>query len=206
MQTHRRMARAARRPAGIEAGQRCLLSIDKVPLRRTAESAVPPVTEVAMKRWLCSSISILMFVASGALANFHLFQIEQLFSNADGTVQFVVMHEFTGSNFENLWGGITLISTHAGVNKVFAFPNNLGSTNTAGRRVLIATQGFGALGIVTPDYTMPNGFLPPNGGTLTYAGVDSVMFASLPTDGTTAINRNGVMIQNLATNFAGQSA
>ena len=159
-----------------------------------------------MKRWLCSSISILMFVASGALANFHLFQIEQLFSNADGTVQFVVMHEFTGSNFENLWGGNTLISTHAGVNKVFAFPNNLGSTNTAGRRVLIATQGFAALGIVTPDYTMPNGFLPPNGGTLNYAGVDSVTFPSLPTDGTTAINRNNAMIQNLATNFAGQSA
>jgi len=159
-----------------------------------------------MKRWFCSSIWILVFAASEAFAAFHLFQIEQLFSNADGTVQFVVMHEFTGSNFENMWGGNTLISTHAGVNKVFAFPNNLASTNTAGRRVLIATQGFAALGIVTPDFTVPNGFLPTNGGTLNYAGVDSVMFASLPTDGTTAINRNGGMIQNLATNFAGQSA
>ena len=159
-----------------------------------------------MKRWLCSSVSILMFVASEAFGAFHLFQIEQLFSNADGTVQFVVMHEFTGSNFENVWGGNTLVSTHAGVNKVFTFPNNLSSTNTAGHRVLIATQGFAALGIVAPDYTIPNGFLPTDGGTVNYAGVDSVTFPSLPTDGTTAINRNGVMIQNLATNFAGQSA
>jgi hypothetical protein len=68
-----------------------------------------------------------MLVASAALANFHLFQIEQLFSNADGTVQFVVMHEFTGSNGEHLWGGMPLISTHAGVNKTFIFPNNLSS-------------------------------------------------------------------------------
>ncbi len=159
-----------------------------------------------MKRLLCSSLSILIFVASAALANFHLFQIEQLFSNADGTVQFVVMHEFTGTNGEDLWGGMPLISTHAGVNKTFIFPNNLGSTTTAGRRVLIATQGFAALGIVTPDFTVENGFLPTNGGTLNYAGVDSVTFPALPTDGTHAINRNGVMIQNLATNFAGQSA
>jgi hypothetical protein len=116
------------------------------------------------------------------------------------------MHEFTGTNGENLWGGMPLISTHAGVNKTFIFPNNLSSTTTAGRRVLIATQGFAALGIVMPDFTVPNGFLPTNGGTLNYAGVDGVTFPSLPTDGTTAINRNGVMIQNLATNFAGQSA
>ena len=164
-----------------------------------------------MKRLLCSSLSILMFVASAALANFHLFQIEQLFSNADGTVQFVVMHEFTGTNGENLWGGMPLISTHAGVNKTFIFPNNLSSTTTAGRRVLIATQGFAALGIVTPDFVVPNGFLPTNGGTLNYAGFDTVNFDPLPTDGVTAIkiNRNPTtaqMIPNLATNFAGQSA
>ncbi len=159
-----------------------------------------------MKRWLCSSMSILMFATSAAWANFHLFQIEQLFSNADGTVQFIVLHEFTGANNEHLWGGMPLISTHAGVNKTLIFPTNLPSSNTAGRRVLVATDGFAALGIVTPDYKIPNGFLPTDGGTLNYAGVDTVTFASLPTDGTTAITRNGTTIQNLATNFAGQSA
>ncbi len=158
-----------------------------------------------MKRWLYSSMSILMFAASAAWANFHLFQIEQLFSNADGTVQFIVLHEFTGSNGEHLWGGQPLISTHAGVNKIFIFPGNLPSSQTAGRRVLVATQGFAALGIVTPDYLIPSGFLPIDGGTLNYAGVDTVPFASLPTDGTMAITRNGTPIQNLATNFAGQS-
>ncbi len=52
---------------------------------------------------------------------------------------------------------------------------------------------------------MPNGFLPTNGGTLDYAGVETFTFSSLPTDGVTAINRSGATIQNVATNFAGQS-
>ena len=43
--------------------------------------------------------------APGASASFHLFQIEQIFSNADGTVQFVVLHESTGANDEQFLGG-----------------------------------------------------------------------------------------------------
>ena len=158
-----------------------------------------------MKRWLASSLFALMLAAPAAFAEFHLFQIEQLFSNADGSVQFVVLHEFTGSNGENFWAGHSLASSSAGANKMFAFPSNLPSGATANKRVLVATQGFAALGIVTPDFTVPNGFLPITGGTLNYAGVDSVNFGALPTDGVTAINRNGQPSPNLATNFAGQT-
>ena len=81
-----------------------------------------------------------------------------------------------------------------------------GLSPTANKRVLIATQGFEALGLVTPDYVIPNGFLPTNGGTVNYAGVDQVTYASLPTDGVNAIDRNGAIVQNRATNFAGASA
>jgi hypothetical protein len=174
---------------------------------RAAVESASAGSEVIMKRLICASLWALLLAAPGAFAAFHLFQIEQLFSNADGTVQFVVLHEFTGSNNENFWANNSLVSMHAGTpNKTFVFPNNLPSAATAGKRVLVATQGFAALGIVTPDYTVPNGFLPTNGGTLAYAGVDSVSFGALPTDGVTAINRSGAMIPNLATNFAGQSA
>ena len=131
------------------------------------------------------------------------------------------MHESAGQNGENFWAGQVLTSTHAGAPpKVYVFPQNLpgGSGDecgygcmpslspTANKRVLIATEGFAALGLVTPDYVIPNGFLPTNGGTLNYAGVDQVTYASLPTDGVNAINRNGAMMQNRATNFAGTSA
>jgi hypothetical protein len=160
-----------------------------------------------MKRWLFSLIaSAFLLAAHAALANFHLFQIEQIYSNNDGSVQFIVLHEADTMNGENLLGGNPLISAHARVNKLFTFPSNLPSLITAGRRVLIATQGFAALGIVTPDYVIPNGFLPIDGGTLNYAGADSVTYSALPTDGVTAINRNGAMVANVATNFAGATA
>ncbi len=37
-------------------------------------------------------------VATAASASFHTFAIEQVYSNADGTVQYVVLHETQGSN------------------------------------------------------------------------------------------------------------
>ena len=145
--------------------------------------------------------------ASGASAAFHLWRIEQVFSNADGTVQFVVLHEATGTNGENFLGNHTFKATHAGVTNSFTFPSNLPSSATAGRRMLIATHGFAALGIIKADYEIPNGFLPTGSGTLSYAeGSDNIGYGSLPTDGVTAIDRNGNAVPNVATNFAGQNA
>ena len=154
--------------------------------------------------------------APAAWASFHTYQIDELFSNADGTVQYVVLHEVAGSNGENFLAGHTLTSTSGGVMQTYVFPNNLpggmdtgyGMTAapTAFTHVLIATQGFAALGIVTPDYVIPNGFLPLANGTINYALVDQVSYASLPTDGVTAIKRTGAMVQNVATNYATASA
>ena len=162
----------------------------------------------------------LMFVlfAAPAGASFHTFQIEEIYTNADGTVQYVVLHEVAGMNFENFLSGHDFTATSGGVTKTFTFPNDLpggemggygGSMgNTAFKRVLIATPGFNALGIVTPDYVMPNGFIPLANGTLNYAGVDQVSYPGpLPTDGTSAtIAHTGAVVPNVATNFAGQSA
>jgi len=149
-----------------------------------------------------------MFVltASPSFASFHLFRIAQIYSNADDSVQFIVVREDVNVSGENLWMGQKLTSTGSGDTKTFTFPNNLPSSNTGMRSVLIATQGFAALGLVTPDYVIPNGFLSTSGGTLNYAGVDQVTYTSLPTNGTSAIDHNGAIVPNVATNFAGQSA
>ncbi len=169
---------------------------------------------------LCAAAAIFLSAAT-SFASFHLFRIEQIYSNADGSLQFVVLRESAGADGENLWSGHSLTVTHAGVSTDYAFGHDLpgggGETcagyycypnlsPTAHKRVLVASQGFAALGIVAPDYVMPNGFVPIDGGTLNYAGVDQVTFSSLPTDGTSAIDRNGASMQNLAANFAGQSA
>ncbi len=142
-----------------------------------------------------------------AQASFHLFRIEQLYTNADGSVQFVVLQESTGSNGENLWAGQVLRATDdTGAQKTLQFPSNLPSSATANRSVLVATPGFAALGLVTPDYTIPAGFLPIAGGTLNFAGVQQVTFGPLPVDGTNALSATGAVVPNLATNFAGVSA
>ena len=152
----------------------------------------------------CALICLLLGT-SAASPSFHLFRIEQIYSNSDGTVQFIVLHESFGANGENLWSGQTLTSSGSGSTKSITFSTNLPSSNTAGRRVLIATPGFAALGLVTPNYTIPNGFLPFANGTVNYAGVDQVTYTSLPTNGN-AIDRSGTPIANLATNFAGTVA
>jgi hypothetical protein len=72
--------------------------------------------------------------------------------------------------------------------------------------VLVATEGFAALGLVTPDYVIPNRFIQSPAGTMDFANVSSVTYANLPTDGVSAINAAGSVIPNVATNFAGESA
>ena len=141
-----------------------------------------------------------------AHATFHTFRIEQLYTNADGTVQFVVLRESANADGEHQWGGRTLSTTGgpAGAQQI-VFPRNLPSASTAGTRVLVATPAFATLGVVAPDYTIPAGFLPLAGGTINFAGVDQFAFGALPTDGVTALSRAGVPMGNLATNFAGAS-
>jgi len=147
------------------------------------------------------AIAALVAAAGAAHAAFHMFRIQQIFTNADGTVQFVVLRECCNTDGENLFAGRTL---RVGA-QTFTFPGNLPSSDTASRSVLIATQGFANLGLVTPDYIVPNGFIPIGGGTLNYAGVSQVTFGALPTDGRMLL-ANGQAVPNVATNFAGQSA
>ncbi|HZQ60924.1 MAG TPA: hypothetical protein VFC24_06210 [Casimicrobiaceae bacterium] len=143
-----------------------------------------------------------------AQASFHLFRIDQVYSNSDGEVQYVVMREVTGTNGENFWGGQLLVSTNAaGQAKTLMFPHDLPSSATAGKSVLIATPGFAALGLVTPDYTIPARFIPTAGGTLDYAsGIDHLAIPPLPSDGATAITRTGALTPATPKNFSNASA
>src|SRR5215475_12445536 len=79
----------------------------------------------SMKHRIMASIAaILVVAASAARAEYHTFQIEQIFSNANGTVQFVVMHEMFGQDGENLWMGNPLNSSYTGGSQTFTFNKN----------------------------------------------------------------------------------
>jgi hypothetical protein len=158
-------------------------------------------------RWLWVAVACAAACAAPAQAAFHDFRIDQVFSNADGSVQYVVIRESMGHNGEHVWAGQVLRTANAaGASKQLSFPANLPSTATASRSVLVATDGFAALGLVTPDYTMPARFIPTDGGTLNYAGVDQITLPALPVDGATAINRSGAPVQATPRNFANATA
>ncbi|MCC7216073.1 MAG: hypothetical protein IT517_04820 [Burkholderiales bacterium] len=147
-----------------------------------------------------------LLVSGAAHAGFESFAIEQVYSNADGTVQFVVLREMQGLAGGHAWTGRTFEATRPGVAKSYTFPRNLPDNATAGRRVLLGSEGMAALGLVAPDYVLPDGFVPTDGATLDFAGADQVTYASLPTDGVNAITRLGFPTPNAATNYAGLTA
>ena len=160
-----------------------------------------------MPSWRGTLALILLAVAAPATsAGFESWTINEIYSNADGTLQYVVLREALAMNGMNKLAGRALTQTHAGVTKSFAFGLDLQSTLTANRHVLIATQAVAAIGLVTPDYVMPDRFLATDGGTLGFANVDSLGYAALPTDGVNALFANLSTGPNIATNFAGQSA
>jgi len=146
---------------------------------------------------------LLAIGASSAHAAFHLYKIQQIYSNADGTVQFVVLT--TIKDFENRWLGHTIATNDGMTLQSFPFPTDLRDAATAGKSVLVATQGFADLGIVAPDFVVPNNFIPRGAGTVNFADVDSISYLAgeLPTDGVNALLRNGDKAKNLATNFDG---
>ena len=143
--------------------------------------------------------------AERAHASFNTFLIDEIYSNADGTIQYVVLRETAGQSGEDDLAGHKLTMTHGSVVKTFTFPSGLPSADTAGRHALIATPGYADLGLARPDYLMPERFLATDGGTLDYAGFDVFSYPPLPSDGVNALTRSGV-VPNLATNFAGLSS
>ncbi len=143
-----------------------------------------------------------LLMSSVADADFHLFSINELYSNADGSVQYVELTALAGG--QQFVSGHTIRSTSpAGQVRSFTLPANLPG-DTAGRRMLIGTQGFAALGVVTPDYTVPNQFFFQGGGNINWGeGSDIWIHPAAPTDGASALFRNAAPGANTPQNFAG---
>jgi hypothetical protein len=143
-----------------------------------------------------------MLQTHAARATFHFWQIDQVYSNASGSVQYIDLVLPIAFDDESHVGGHA-ISAGLGSHS-FVLPSNLPAVPVVGQHFLIATPGFADLAHVQPDYTLPAGpFFNPAGDTLNWAGVDSLIFPALPTDGLLARNRDGSLELNTPTNFSG---
>ncbi len=151
---------------------------------------------------------------AGAL--FHFWDITEVYSNADGSVQYVEW--FTDINFQDELIDHTFSSSATAT--TYTFPTDLdpdingnGNNNTANRHFLIATPAFASQpGAVTPDFVFDAAnFHSTVADTLGIPLADTITWGSgeLPTDGVDALHEdfggtNRRQEANSPTNFAGE--
>lgn len=164
----------------------------------------------------CLILSAMACMCGSASGAFHLFTIQEVFSNGDGTVQFIEL--FT------TFGGQQFLSGHT-----ITFESNAVTTNTlnltnlpadtTNKTFLVGTANLTTLFGVTPDFIIPaNFFSPGSNNFINFAeGTDRVNLTQLPTDGVSSldgmINNPGITSADTAvnatatlTNFAGNTA
>jgi PEP-CTERM motif len=150
------------------------------------------------------AVAAIAVYALPARAAFHLWSISEIYSNSDGSVQFIEL--FSSSPFQTNTSSPFAHIDSTATGHVFTFSSDL-SVDTTNKHMLLATAGFGSLaGGVTPDFTIPSHFFNPAGDTITFANTlfPPATFGATPTDGVHSFSfPGGSTIVNSPTNLAG---
>ncbi len=168
---------------------------------------------MSKRSFTLGAVASFSFAATApVLAGSHSWVIVEVFSNGDGTIQFIELEECCGLPNE-----IGLLNKNVKSNatgKQVVFTANLPGGSTANAHLLLGTAAFAALpGAPTPDYIIVPGFFSttaePAPG-IEYFIYDDFIFSAgmLPTNGKDSLNRLGegyVPGSNTPTNFAGES-
>jgi hypothetical protein len=161
----------------------------------------------------------LVFAPLSASATFHLWDITEIYSNADGSVQFVELEVVNPIDDEGFVGGKILKSNGTS----YPVPSNLPATTTT-HYLLFATPAFasqlcrvspGVFIHLTPDFTFnaPNFMSTAGPDVINWAGgfdTFSYVAAELPTNGIDSLNEpfgsnTRTTVVNSPTNYAGQT-
>jgi hypothetical protein len=162
---------------------------------------------MTIRTFLASCIVSALTAISGATACAEppTFRISQIYSNLDGSIQFVELTEMAGLNGQHHFAGLTLTTTRNGIKKQYVFPHDLPTDQTAHLSIVVAAFDGHVMPLTDTSYLgynccyepafrlLPMRFLPTGGGTLDFAGIDQVTYAALPTDGENALYRNGTV-------------
>jgi len=153
-------------------------------------------------------------VPFAAGAAFHLWDITEVYSNDDGSVQFIELYTSTNNQDELI--GHTLVSDLA----TFTFPTDLdpdgmgdGNNATGNHHMLVATPAFASQpGAVTPDFVLDGPeFFDFVQDSLDFAGFNTFGWSSgeFPTNGIDSLHEpfasdDRTVDTNSPTNFAGE--
>ena len=152
----------------------------------------------------CAALGLAVtMVISPARAAFHLWSLNEIYTDSSGTLQFVELSCTFGS--QQFVGGQTMTVVQAGNTNshIFTIPSNLPG-DTTNHKFLMGTAGLHAAGGPTPDYIIPNNFLFAAGGSISFWGQNSGAYTALPTDGSLSRNWGDGNAVNSPVNFAGQ--
>jgi hypothetical protein len=134
-----------------------------------------------------------------AEATYHEWKIDQAYSNASGTVQYVDFLLTNPSDDEQFISNAQFRSNF----QVMGF-TNLPSVPVNGQHFLVATPGFAAIAGVIPDFTFPTTpFFNHAGDTLSYGPGLSVLTTPALSGGNRAFGPSGFVLAH-PTNFAGR--
>lgn len=140
---------------------------------------------------------------------FHIWNITELYSNSNGTLQFIELHTTQpGQQFFQTSNAGPILSSNIGgtiTRPPLILDHDLPG-DSANHSFLIGTAGIVAAGGPTPDYIMQDGFLFTNGGHLDF--FNSSFFGdyvALPTDGLRSLiwGTSTFNAINSPTNYAG---
>jgi hypothetical protein len=151
------------------------------------------------------TVMISICMARPARAAFHLWALQEIYTNSSGTLQFIEMvDQFGGQEF---FGGQQIVVSNAGNTQqhTFTIPNSF-DQDSFDHTLLFATSGVQVAGGPKPDFVLPNGFLFAAGGTINFFGMNSGSYSALPTDGNLSRVWGGDSNDvNSPENFDGQS-
>jgi len=160
-----------------------------------------PVTKTRA-RGIVATLGLCLLATRGAFAGAHTWRVNEVFSNADGTVQFIELRESGGGSFETGVGGHLVTSESGGS---FTITSNVASP-TSFKSILFGTAAYDALpNSPTPDYIIPANFFSISGDTVSYVPYSALTFPSVPTDGLLSLNADLTTGLNSPTNYAGQT-
>lgn len=168
-----------------------------------------PVKPTVRPSWYASLLVLFLFGSSAGRAAYHAWDINEIYSNPDGTVQFIELRALGGSQqFMN--NAVTIRATNSTVTNIFVCNSNL-PADTFGRFCIIGTSNLTSVpGGVRPDFFIPPNFIPqangPGSAAVLFlpnsfpANNVAAVYANLPQNGDAAIIRSGASFITVTTN------
>jgi hypothetical protein len=164
-----------------------------------------PRPESWKKRWLLPVLTAVAFAAaSPAYSAFHLWTVQEIYTDASGSLQFIELHTTeTGQNFVNGMN-VTAAPGNRLTGHTITLPGDSLPGDTAGHSLLFGTAGLQAAGGPAPDYIIPDNFLFSGAGNLNFFDAVFATFTPLPTDGVLSRTvATGLNAPNSPQNYAG---